>query len=69
MVPDINIFAIVYPVTLELRLLGLLLTLPALERPFTMTLERLPARRAGIRCVRDTHSTFAESRSMCAIHT
>jgi len=57
-VAHINIFAIVY-----------LVTLPALERPFTMTLERLQARRAGIRCVRDTHSTLPDSRSMCTIHT
>jgi flagellar biosynthetic protein FliR len=39
--PQINIFAIGFPVTLGLGLLGLLLTLPALQTPFTMTLERL----------------------------
>ena len=39
--PQINIFAIGFPVTLGVGLLGLLLTLPALQRPFTMTLERL----------------------------
>jgi len=39
--PQINIFAIGFPVTLGLGLLGLLLTLPMLAQPFTMTLERL----------------------------
>ena len=39
--PQINIFAIGFPVTLGVGLLGLLLTLPALNTPFTMTLERL----------------------------
>jgi flagellar biosynthesis protein FliR len=38
---QINIFAIGFPITLGVGLLGLLLTLPALERPFTMALERL----------------------------
>ena len=41
--PQINIFAIGFPVTLGVGLLGLLLTLPALQRPFTMALERLLA--------------------------
>ncbi len=39
--PQINIFAIGFPVTLSVGLLGLLLTLPALQQPFVMTLERL----------------------------
>jgi flagellar biosynthetic protein FliR len=39
--PQINIFAVGFPVTLGVGLLGLLLTLPALSQPFTMTLERL----------------------------
>ncbi len=39
--PQINVFAVGFPVTLGVGLLGLLLTLPAMERPFTMTLERL----------------------------
>ena len=39
--PQINIFAIGFPVTLGVGLLGLLLTMPALNTPFTMTLERL----------------------------
>lgn len=41
--PQINIFAIGFPVTLGVGLLGLLLTLPALEQPFTMALERVLA--------------------------
>ncbi len=39
--PQINIFAVGFPVTLGVGLLGLLLTVPALNQPFTMTLERL----------------------------
>ncbi len=39
--PQINIFAIGFPVTLGVGLSGLLLTLPSLSQPFTMTLERL----------------------------
>jgi flagellar biosynthesis protein FliR len=39
--PQINIFAVGFPVTLGVGLLGLMLTLPALATPFTMTLERL----------------------------
>jgi flagellar biosynthesis protein FliR len=39
--PQINIFAIGFPITLGVGLLGLVLTMPALERPFAMTLERL----------------------------
>lgn len=39
--PQINIFAVGFPVTLGVGLLGLLLTLPALQNPFTMALERL----------------------------
>ena len=39
--PQINIFAIGFPVTLSVGLLGLLLTLPSLSQPFTMTLEKL----------------------------
>ncbi len=39
--PQINIFAIGFPVTLGVGLTGLLLTLPALTQPFTMALERL----------------------------
>jgi flagellar biosynthetic protein FliR len=39
--PQINVFAVGFPVTLGVGLLGLLLTLPALQGPFTMTLERL----------------------------
>jgi flagellar biosynthesis protein FliR len=39
--PQINIFAIGFPVTMGVGLLGLLLTLPMLTQPFTMTLGRL----------------------------
>ena len=39
--PQINVFAIGFPVTLGMGLVGMLLMLPWLERPFTMTLERL----------------------------
>ncbi|MFN9766700.1 MAG: flagellar biosynthetic protein FliR [Pseudomonadota bacterium] len=38
--PQINIFAIGFPVTLTVGLVGMLLTLPALQGPFTMALER-----------------------------
>jgi flagellar biosynthesis protein FliR len=41
--PQINIFAVGFPVTLGVGLVGLLLTLPALAQPFTVTLERLLA--------------------------
>jgi flagellar biosynthetic protein FliR len=39
--PQINIFAIGFPVTLGVGLVGLLLTIPALEMPFTAALERV----------------------------
>lgn len=39
--PQINIFAVGFPVTLGVGLLGMLLTLPALQAPFTMALERM----------------------------
>ncbi len=39
--PQINIFAIGVPVTLGVGLLGMLVTLPAMEQPFTMALERV----------------------------
>lgn len=38
---QMNIFAIGFPVTLSVGLLGMLLTLPMLETPFTMALERM----------------------------
>jgi len=38
---QINIFAIGFPITLTVGMVGLLLTLPALQMPFTMALERL----------------------------
>jgi flagellar biosynthetic protein FliR len=39
--PQINIFAIGFPVTLGVGLLGLLATLPLMQQPFTLALERL----------------------------
>jgi len=39
--PQINIFAIGFPVTLGVGLLGLMLTLPLMAQPFTMALDRL----------------------------
>jgi flagellar biosynthetic protein FliR len=39
--PQINIFAVGFPVTLGVGLLGLMLTLPALAQPFTLALQRL----------------------------
>lgn len=38
---QINIFAVGFPVTVGIGLIGTLLTLPMLEMPFTMALERL----------------------------
>ena len=40
---QINIFAIGFPITLSVGLLGLLFTLPAMQGPFTAALERLLA--------------------------
>jgi len=36
-----NVFAIGFPVTLGVGLLGMLLTLPMMQGPFTMALERM----------------------------
>jgi flagellar biosynthetic protein FliR len=41
--PQMNIYAIGFPVTVSIGLVGLLLTLPVMEAPFTMALERLLA--------------------------
>lgn len=38
---QINIFAVGFPITVGVGLIGMLLTLPMLEQPFTMALERL----------------------------
>jgi flagellar biosynthetic protein FliR len=38
---QINIFAVGFPVTLSVGMIGMLLTLPLLEMPFTMALERV----------------------------
>jgi flagellar biosynthetic protein FliR len=40
---QINVFAIGFPITLGVGLLGILLTLPMLQQPFTMALERMLA--------------------------
>ena len=39
--PQINIFAIGFPVTLGVGLIGLVMTLPLMQQPFTLALERL----------------------------
>lgn len=39
--PQINIFAVGFPVTLGVGLVGMLLTLPLLQQPFTMALESM----------------------------
>ena len=41
--PQINIFAVGFPITLTLGLVGMLLTLPLMEAPVTMALERMLA--------------------------
>jgi flagellar biosynthetic protein FliR len=38
---QMNIFAIGFPITLSVGLLGVLLTLPLMQAPFTMALERM----------------------------
>lgn len=38
---QINIFAVGFPITLTVGMIGMLLTVPLLEQPFTMALERL----------------------------
>lgn len=38
---QINVFAIGFPITLGVGLLGMLLTLPLMQQPFTMALERM----------------------------
>ncbi len=42
--PQINIFAMGFPLTLAVGLLGMLLTLPLMEQPVTLALERMLAR-------------------------
>ncbi len=41
--PQINIFAVGFPVTLGVGLIGMLLTLPLMQQPFTMALEKMMA--------------------------
>lgn len=38
---QINVFSVGFPITLGMGLLGMLLTLPALQQPFTVALERM----------------------------
>jgi flagellar biosynthetic protein FliR len=38
---QINVFSVGFPVTLGVGLLGMLLTLPAMQQPFTVALERM----------------------------
>ena len=40
---QINVFAIGFPITLGVGLIGILLTLPLMQQPFTMALERMLA--------------------------
>ena len=39
--PQMNVFAIGFPITMGVGLIGMLLTLPMMQGPFTMALERL----------------------------
>lgn len=39
--PQISIFSVGFPITLGVGLVGMLLTLPLMERPFTLALERM----------------------------
>ena len=39
--PQINVFSVGFPITLGMGLLGLLLTLPLLQQPFSVALERM----------------------------
>lgn len=41
--PQINIFAVGFPITLGVGLIGMLLTLPLMQQPFTMALEKMMA--------------------------
>jgi flagellar biosynthetic protein FliR len=41
---QMNVFAIGFPITLGVGLLGILITLPLMQAPFTMALERMLAR-------------------------
>ena len=41
--PQMNIFAIGFPITISVGLVGVVLTLPMMQAPFTMALERMLA--------------------------
>jgi flagellar biosynthetic protein FliR len=38
---QINIFAVGFPITVSVGLVGMLMTLPMMQTPFTMALERM----------------------------
>jgi flagellar biosynthetic protein FliR len=41
--PQINVFAVGFPITVSVGLIGMLVTLPMMQSPFTMALERMLA--------------------------
>ncbi|MCD2486696.1 flagellar biosynthetic protein FliR, partial [Staphylococcus aureus] len=41
---QLNVFAVGFPITIGVGLVGIVLTLPLLEPPFTMALEQMLAR-------------------------
>ena len=40
-VPQISVFSVGFPITVSVGLIGMLLTLPLMEQPFAMALERM----------------------------
>jgi flagellar biosynthesis protein FliR len=38
---QINVFSVGFPITLSVGLLGMMVTLPALQQPFVVALERM----------------------------
>ena len=39
--PQISVFSVGFPITVSVGLIGMLLTLPLMEQPFSMALERM----------------------------
>jgi flagellar biosynthetic protein FliR len=39
--PQISVFSVGFPITVSVGLIGMLLTLPLLEQPFAMALQRM----------------------------
>ena len=39
--PQISVFSVGFPITVTVGLIGMLLTLPLMEQPFSMALQRL----------------------------